>query len=55
MVAYFKPPVTKNAAIGALCAGFTGFIGIMFWDTQLPKALLPLALWAAGYWIGEKT
>ena len=55
MVAYFKPSVKKNAAIGALCAGFAGFIGIMFWDTQLPKALLPLALSAAGYWIGEKT
>ncbi len=53
LFAYFAKDVKKSAAIGAIVCGLAGFIGIAFWQTDLPKALLPVILSLIGYIIGS--
>ncbi len=56
--AYFSKTVSRKAAIISVAAGFIGFVAMPFWQTDAPKALVPLALSFVGYVIGmllEKT
>ncbi len=50
---YFNRASSKYAAWGAIIAGAVSFIAIHFWDTTLPKALLPLCASLLGYGIGS--
>ena len=57
--AYFSPRVSKNAAIVSVIFGGIGIIIIHFWQTDLPKTLLPLLLSFLGYsitfWLSADT
>lgn len=50
--AYFNPRVSKQAAMASVISGFVAFVAIQFWDTDLPKALLPVFISACGYVVG---
>jgi SSS family solute:Na+ symporter len=54
LICYFKRDVKKNAAYGALIAGFTGFCIFSFIATPLPREVLALFLSGIGYCIGDK-
>ncbi len=47
--AYFSKRVSKQAAIVSVACGFIGFVLMPFWQTDMPKALVPLALSFIGY------
>lgn len=47
--AYFSQSVSKNAAIVSVGLGAFGMVFITLWDTDLPKALLPVTLSFIGY------
>lgn len=49
---YFRPQVKKEAAWGAIIAGFTGFILFRIYPLAVPKEILTLVLSLAGYWVG---
>lgn len=53
IVAYYRTDVKKSAAYGAIIAGFSAFVGVYFWDTHLPKELVPLILSALGFVCGQ--
>jgi SSS family solute:Na+ symporter len=53
LFAYYYENVKKSAAYGAIICGFVAFICVPFWDTTLPKDLLPLALSFVGFGIGH--
>jgi len=54
LFAYFKKEVKKEAAVAAVVAGLVTFVTIQFWDTQLPKSLLPVALSLVAYLIADR-
>jgi SSS family solute:Na+ symporter len=54
LFAYFKKEVKKSAAIGAVAAGLVTFVAIQFWNTELPKSLLPVALSLVAYLICDR-
>jgi SSS family solute:Na+ symporter len=51
--AYYSEKVRRPAAYGAIICGLATFVAISFWDTTLPKDLLPLALSFVGFVIGH--
>ena len=52
--AYFKKDVYKSAAIGAITCGLGTLIAIQFWNTELPKSLLPVLASFMGYMLFNK-
>ena len=50
--AYYSKTVERKAAIISVACGFIGFIAMLFWQTDAPKALVPLALSFVGYCVG---
>ncbi len=51
--AYFSKKVSKQAAIISVIAGLVTFLLIPFWQTELPKVLLPIVVSAIGYLVGS--
>ncbi len=54
LFAYFSTKLKKTAAMVSVIAGFIGFVLILFWQTDLPKELLPLGLSLGGYLIAHR-
>ncbi len=54
LFAYFSPTVCKKAAWYSVIAGFVGFCIIPFWNTELPKTLMPLIFSLIGYLVGKE-
>jgi SSS family solute:Na+ symporter len=54
LFAYFKNEVKKEAAVAAVVAGFVTFVTIQFWNTLLPKSLLPVVLSLVAYLIADR-
>jgi len=58
LFAYFSPNVKKEAAIAAIVIGLGTYALMPFWDTQLPKAIIPLMAsliaYGVGNWFGRK-
>ncbi|TET34307.1 sodium:solute symporter family protein [Candidatus Dependentiae bacterium] len=49
---YFTDRISKQAAILSVAAGFISWVAMLFWKTDAPKALVPLACSFIGYCIG---
>ncbi|MDP3889178.1 MAG: sodium:solute symporter family protein [bacterium] len=54
LFAYYRTDVKKAGAVGAIACGLIGFVFIPFWNTSLPKELLPLTLSFIGFIIGSR-
>lgn len=55
IVAYYRSDVKTKAAYAAIIGGGIAFILIPFWDTSLPKELLPLMVSGICFAIGQIT
>lgn len=53
IVCYYSTDVKKSAAYGAIIGGFIACLAIPFWDTILPKELVPLAVSCIGFIMGN--
>ena len=49
---YFSDRISKEAAIISVASGLISFLAMPFWQTNAPKALVPLACSFIGYCIG---
>lgn len=49
---YFTDRISKQAAMISVAAGFISWVAMLFWKTDAPKALVPLACSFIGYCAG---
>jgi len=54
LVSYFRDNLNKNAAIGSIIFGLTGFILFRIFPIPFPKEIISLGLSVIGYMIGNK-
>ena len=54
LVSYFKNNLNKNAAIGSIILGLTGFILFRIFPVPFPRELVSITLSGIGYIIGNK-
>jgi len=54
LFSYFKDNLNKNAAIGSIVFGLTGFILFRFYPIIIPREIASLGLSLTGYFIGNR-